>query len=101
MRAGRVNLTKEQIAEFCSRNHIRKLAFFGSVLRDDFRADSDIDVLIEIEPGVRLGLFDIAKMELELSDMMGRKADLRTPQDLSKYFRDEVVSTAEVQYEKR
>ena len=101
MRSGRINLTKEQIAEFCEKNHIKKFAFFGSVLRDDFRSDSDIDVLVEIEPGVRIGLFDLAEMELELSDMIGRKADLRTPQDLSRYFRDEVVSIAEVQYEKR
>jgi predicted nucleotidyltransferase len=101
MRSGRINLTKEQIAEFCQKNHIKKFAFFGSVLRDDFRSDSDIDVLVEIEPGIRIGLFDLAEMEIELSDMIGRKADLRTPQDLSRYFRDEVVSNAEVQYEKR
>jgi predicted nucleotidyltransferase len=101
MISGRINLTKEQIAEFCQKNHIKKFAFFGSVLRDDFRSDSDIDVLVEIEPGIRIGLFDLAEMEIELSDMIGRKADLRTPQDLSRYFRDEVVSNAEVQYEKR
>jgi predicted nucleotidyltransferase len=90
---------KEAIAAFCRRNHIRKLAFFGSVLRADFRKDSDIDVLVEFEPGHIPGFFRLVDMECELSDLFGgRKVDLRTPEDLSRYFRDEVLARAEVQY---
>jgi predicted nucleotidyltransferase len=94
------NITKEQIADFCKKNQIRKFAFYGSVLRDDFRPDSDVDVLVEFEPGHRIGLMEVAGMEIELSEMMGRKVDLRTPEDLSKYFRDKAVAGAEVQYER-
>ena len=94
------NITKQEIAEFCKRNYIKKFAFFGSVLRKDFDAESDIDILIELEPDNPVGLMAMARMELELSEMLGRKADLRTPQDLSKYFRDKVLSEAETQYER-
>lgn len=89
---------KEKIADFCRRHHIRKLSFFGSVLRDDFRPESDVDVLVEFEPGEVVGLIRLAGMELELSEILGRKVDLRTPADLSRYFRDEVLQSAEVQY---
>jgi len=95
-----INIPKEKIAEFCRCHHIRKLAFFGSVLRDDFRPDSDLDVLVEFEPGHTVGLLSMAGLELELSAILGRKVDLRTPADLSRYFRDEVVRTSEVQYVK-
>ncbi|MGE0827332.1 MAG: nucleotidyltransferase family protein [Candidatus Binatia bacterium] len=94
----KITVDHEQIAAFCQRHHIRKLAFFGSVLRDDFRPDSDIDVLIEFEPGQRVGLIRFAGMELELSEILGRKVDLRTLADLSRYFRQAVVESAEVQY---
>ncbi len=78
---------------------IRRLALFGSVLRDDFRADSDVDVLIEFEPESRVGLLGLARMERELSGLLGgRKVDIRTVQDLSRYFRDDVIAGAEVQY---
>ncbi|MGE0820714.1 MAG: nucleotidyltransferase family protein [Candidatus Binatia bacterium] len=87
-----------QIAAFCQRHHIRKLAFFGSVLRVDFRPDSDIDVLVEFESGQRVGLIRFAGMEFELSEILGRKVDLRTPADLSRYFRQAVVESVEVQY---
>ena len=100
MKPERVNLTKEQIAEFCRKHHIKKFAFFGSILRDDFRSDSDIDILVDLEPGAPIGLFEMADMEIQLSDMAGRKVDLRTPQDLSKYFRDKVVKEAEILYER-
>lgn len=93
-----IEVSKERIAEFCRRHHIRKLAFFGSVLRDDFRPDSDLDVLVEFEPGHTVGLLRMAGLELELSAILGRKVDLRTPADLSRYFRDEVVRTSDVQY---
>ncbi|MBI3611560.1 MAG: nucleotidyltransferase family protein [Nitrospirae bacterium] len=91
-------VSKDKIADFCKRHHIRKLSFFGSVLRDDFRPESDVDVLVEFGPGEVVGLIRLAGMELELSKILGRKVDLRTPADLSRYFRDEVLLSAEVQY---
>ena len=87
-----------EIAGFCRRNRIRRLAFFGSVLREDFRPESDVDVLVEFEPGHRIGLIGMAGLEIELSQIIGRTVDLRTPQDLSRYFRDRVVASAEVLY---
>jgi predicted nucleotidyltransferase len=93
----RVEIPKEQIEAFCRRNHIRRLAFFGSVLRDDFTPESDVDVLVEFEPGVRVGLRFFG-MEQELSEILGRRVDLNTPGFLSKYFRDEVIAEAEVLY---
>ena len=87
------------IAEFCRRHQIRKLALFGSVLRSDFKLDSDIDVLVEFQPGKRVGFFELYDLEQELSHLFGgRKVDLNTPQSLSKYFRQEVVAEAEVAY---
>lgn len=93
-----IEIPKEKIAQFCRRHHIVKLALFGSVLRDDFGPDSDVDVLVEFEPGHTVGLLRMAGLEMELSEMLGRKVDLRTPADLSRYFRDEVVRASEVQY---
>jgi predicted nucleotidyltransferase len=94
-----IAIDRQEIAAFCRRHHIRKLALFGSVLRRDFRPDSDVDVLVEFEPGHPVGLIRLAGIERELSGLLGRKADIRTPADLSRYFRDEVVASAEVQYE--
>jgi len=93
-----IQVDHERIAEFCRKHHIAKLAFFGSVLREDFRPDSDVDILIWFEPGKEVGLIRLAGMERELSDIIGRKVDLRTPEDLSRYFRNKVVEQAEVQY---
>lgn len=93
-----IAVPKDKIAEFCKRHHIRRFAFFGSILRDDFRPESDVDVLVEFEPGQVVGLIRLAGMELELSEILGRKVDLRTPADLSRYFREEVLRSAEVQY---
>lgn len=87
-----------KIAEFCRRNGIRKLSLFGSILRDDFRPDSDIDVLVEFEPGSRVGLFRLTGMEIELSEVLGHKVDLNTPGFLSPYFRDRVLAEARPQY---
>ena len=96
-----ITLSKEKIEEFCLRNRIRKLALFGSVLRDDFSPESDIDVLVEFEPGARVGFFELYDLEQELSALFGgKKVDINTPKCLSKYFRDEVLTTAEVQYVK-
>jgi predicted nucleotidyltransferase len=89
---------KDVLTDFCKRHHIRRLAFFGSVLRNDFKPDSDVDVLIEFEPGHVVGLIRLAGIELELSKIFGRKVDLRTPADLSRYFREEVLQSAELQY---
>ena len=96
--SARISFEVEHVVEFCRRNDIRKLAFFGSVLRDDFNQDSDVDVLVEFEPGREPGFFGLTAMEREMSAMLGRQADMRTREDLSRYFRDEVVSTAEVLY---
>ena len=93
-----IKLDRDTIADFCRRHHIHKLSLFGSVLREDFRSDSDVDVLVEFEPGATVGLIRLSGMELELSELLGREVDLRTPEDLSRYFRDEVLDTAEVQY---
>jgi predicted nucleotidyltransferase len=95
-----INIPHETIAEFCKRNYIRKLSFFGSVLRNDFRSDSDVDVLVEFDPGHVPGFFGFARIERELSGILGKKVDLRTPLELSKYFRNEVVSSAQVEYVK-
>ena len=94
----RLRIDQEQLAAFCRRNHIRRLSLFGSVLREDFGPASDVDVLVEFEPGQEPGLLRLAAMERELSGLFGRQADLRTAEDLSPYFRDQVVSTAELQY---
>ena len=90
---------KDTLAEFCKRNYIRRLSVFGSALRGQLGPDSDIDLLVEFEADHTPGLFSIVRMEMELTEMLGRKADLRTPEDLSEYFRDEVVENAEVQYQ--
>ena len=94
-----VSVAKDALAAFCRERGIRRLSVFGSALRDDFRRESDIDVLVEFEPDRTPGLFGVARMERELSALFGgRKVDLRTPQDLSRYFRQQVVEAAEVQY---
>lgn len=98
-RGKNIIVPRSEIATFCQRNHIRRLYLFGSALRDDFRPDSDVDVLVEFEPGHVPGFFRLFDMEAELSALFGgRKVDLRTPQDLSRYFRDEVLATAELHY---
>jgi len=94
----KILVDRDKIADYCQRHRIRKLALFGSVLREDFRPESDVDVLVEFEPGVPVGLIRLAGMELELSDILGHKADLRTPADLSRYFRQDVLQSAEMQY---
>ena len=88
----------EKLEEFCERNHIQKLAVFGSAIKGTLRADSDVDILVEFEKDHIPGLITFCGMQNELSDMIGREVDLRTPQDLSRYFRHEVEKTAEVQY---
>ncbi|MDE2740243.1 MAG: nucleotidyltransferase family protein [Gemmatimonadota bacterium] len=95
-----VSVSKTALAAFCQEHGIKRLAIFGSALREDFGPESDIDVLVEFEPDRIPGLLGIAGMELELSELFtGRKVDLRTPEDLSPYFRQDVLATAEVQYD--
>jgi len=91
-------MDRQRIAELCRMRQTRRLALFGSVLRDDVRADSDVDVLIEFEPESRVGLLGLARMERELSGLLGgRKVDIRTVQDLSRYCRDDVIAGAVTQ----
>jgi len=92
-------MSKEKLIEFCRRNHIRRLSLFGSAVHGQLRPDSDIDLLVEFEPDRTPGLFSIVKMEMELSNALGRKVDMRTAEDLSQYFRDEVVENAKLQYQ--
>lgn len=91
-------IPKAELADFCRRHHIRRLAFFGSVLRNDFGPDSDIDVLVEFDPGHVPGLA-FFEMELELSGLLGRKVDLNTLGFLSRYYREQVLAEAVVQYD--
>ncbi len=92
-------IAEEEIREFCERHYIRRLAIFGSALRDDFGLDSDVDVLVDFMPGHTPGFFKLFEMEEELSGLLGgHKIDMRTPEDLSRYFRDKVVAAAQVQY---
>jgi len=94
-----IHVDRERLATFCRQHHIRRLALFGSALREEFGPESDVDVLVEFQPEHMPGLLGIARLERELSAIFGgRKVDLRTPEDLSRYFRADVIAEAEVQY---
>ena len=94
-----LNIDEETLARFCRTHRIRRLSLFGSQLKGTAGPDSDIDLLVEFDPAARPTLLDLAQMEIDLSQALGgRKVDLRTPEDLSRYFRDDVVRMAEVQY---
>jgi predicted nucleotidyltransferase len=93
-----VELPEEKIADFCRRNRIRRLALFGSILRDDFGPESDVNVLVEFEPDTKVGL-SFSRMQDELTQLLGRQVDLNTLGFLSVYFRDQVLAEAKVQYE--
>ncbi len=95
----RIDVSAEELRAFCRRHHIRKLAFFGSVLRTDFGPQSDVDVLVEFDPRHVPGLIRLSGMELELSGLLGgRQVDLNTPRTLSPYFREQVLREAQEQY---
>jgi predicted nucleotidyltransferase len=96
-----IEISREALAAFCERNHMRKLSFFGSVLTDRFGDDSDVDVLVEFDPEHVPGYFGLVAMEMELSETIRRKVDLRTPGELSRHFRDRIVASAAVQYERK
>lgn len=96
-----IPIPADQLARFCQRHGIRRLALFGSALRDDFEPDSDIDLLVTFEPDQRVGLLTMVRLERDLSSLFGgRRIDLRTSAELSRYFRDQVVDTARVLYER-
>jgi predicted nucleotidyltransferase len=93
-----ITVDHERIVEFCGRNRVRRLSFFGSVLRADFGPASDVDVLVEFEPEATVGYFSMSSMEQELTEMFGRRVDLRTPNELSRYFRAQVLADAQEEY---
>ena len=99
MGESKISIPKDRIAEFCKRNRVRKLSLFGSILRKDFGPDSDVDFLVEFEPGARIGLIRLSGLEIELGNIVGRKVDLNTPGFLSKYYRDQILAEADVQYD--
>ena len=94
--AAHIQLDPEFVAEFCRRHHVQRLSLFGSVLTDKFRPESDVDVLIEFEPEHTPGFFALARMQFEIEAVVGRPVDLRTPKELSRHFRDDVLRSAEV-----
>jgi predicted nucleotidyltransferase len=94
-----LEVPRDKIIEFCQKYPIRKLSLFGSVLRDDFRPDSDVDVLVEFESGAKISYFDLAGMQIELEEILGRSVDIGTPDMLSKYIRKNVLEGALVIYE--
>jgi uncharacterized protein len=92
-------IPKERLMEFCRKNHIRRLSLFGSALRGRLGPESDIDLLVEFDKEHLPGFFELSRMEMEMTGILGRKADIRTAEELSRYFRDDVVKHASVQYE--
>lgn len=98
MEVNRVNFDPSQIAGICQRYHARRLSLFGSILTDKFQPDSDVDMLVEFDPAARVSLFDLGGMLMELQATVGREVDLRTPRDLSRHFRDEVLRSARTLY---
>ncbi|HWQ28530.1 MAG TPA: nucleotidyltransferase family protein [Dehalococcoidia bacterium] len=93
-----LHIPDDRIADFCRRHGVARLSLFGSILRDDFGPQSDIDVLVEFLPGTRISLFDLGGMLMELRDIFGRDVDLVTPEDLSRYFRNAVLKQARLLY---
>ena len=101
--SARIDIPQEEIAAFCQRNHIRRMALFGSVLRDDFTPESDVDVLVEFEPDARIGYIGLAGLEIELDKILGRKSDLYTFEGIKNsrnwLLRKEILSSTEAVYE--
>ena len=94
-----IKIPKAKLAEFCKKNKIKRLSLFGSVLREDFGPNSDIDVLVEFEPGARVGFFELFDMEQELSGLFGgRKVEINTPNSISHYFRSKILKEARDEY---
>ena len=99
MATNKIPVPKHRIENFCKRHQIKRLALFGSVLRKDFRDGSDVDVLVEFDSKARIGLIRLSQIESELSEIIGINVDLNTPDFLSKYYRDQILSDMEVQYD--
>lgn len=95
-----IDISPTAIQEVCRRHHVQRLSLFGSVVRDDFRPESDVDVLVEFEPGAHISLLDMVDLQLELENLFERKVDLGTPTSLSKYIRARVLRSAQVIYER-
>jgi len=95
-----INIPHEKLAEFCRRHRILRLSFFGSILRDDFRPDSDVDVLVEFEPDSNVTLLDMGGMQMELSEMLGRFVDFKTAGFIHESIMPKVLSSARVEYER-
>ena len=93
-----IDIDAEELAAFCRRAGILQLSFFGSVLREDFGPESDIDVLVGLAPDSGIGLFEFVDLQRELGELLGRDVDLHTPASLSHFFREDVVDSAEVAY---
>lgn len=98
MSRAKINVPTDKIAAFCRENHIRSLALFGSVLRDDFRPDSDVDVLVEFDPDVKIGFLALGRIGRQLSDLLQRPVDLVLRDGLKPRLRDSVVTAAEIVY---
>lgn len=98
MKRHNIDIPEEKLIDFCHRYNITRLSFFGSFIRSDCTPESDIDILVEFEPDHIPGFIGLARIERELTESLGRKVDLRTPQELSRYFRDQVIAEAEVLY---
>lgn len=97
----KITVPKKKITEFCKKYFVLKLSFFGSVLRNDFNQNSDVDILVEFKKGKGPGFLELAQMERELTEILGKKVDLRTPNEISKYFKKQVLSLAKVEYVQR
>jgi uncharacterized protein len=98
MRIHDVDIPDDRLAEFCRRHRVTRLSLFGSILREDFSPESDVDFLVEFDPSAHVSLFDLGGMLMELRGMVGRKVDLKTPKELSRYFRDRVLREARPLY---
>jgi predicted nucleotidyltransferase len=98
MATGKIHIPQAELSSFCLKHRIRRLAFFGSVLRDDFGPESDVDMLVEFDQKAKVGLIKLSGIEIELGELIGRKVDLNTPGFISKYFRNQVLSEAEDLY---
>ena len=92
------HITRDELKNFCQKHHITKMSLFGSAIRDELKPESDIDVLVEFDRKHIPGLLDIAGMEIELSEIIGKKIELHTPAELSRYFREDVMKQAKVEY---
>lgn len=99
MKRSRLQIPHRKVEGFCRANQIRRLSLFGSVLREDFTPSSDVDVLVEFDSDARVGMIRLSALEMELSQLLGRKVDLNTPGSLSKYYRERILSEAEIQYD--